>query len=83
MAIHREGARIMTLIPQWRKWWRRWSTWLLALIGGINLNDVLGWLPSIQQYMDPVHYKYLMISLSVAAFLALQIHQPTVSGDKS
>lgn len=73
----------MQLIPQWRAWYKRWSTWLLGMIGLINLNDVMQWLPSVQQYMDPVTYKYAMIGLSVSAFIALQVHQPSVSGPKS
>jgi hypothetical protein len=72
----------MQLIPQWRVWYKRWSTWLLGMIGLINLNDILGWLPSVQQYMDPVTYKYAMIGLSVAVFVAMHIPQKSVSGPK-
>jgi hypothetical protein len=72
----------MQLIPQWRAWYKRWSTWLLIVLGGINLNDVIGFLPSIQQYMDPDVYRYTMLGLSLATFVALQIHQPSVSGPK-
>lgn len=72
----------MQLIPQWRAWYKRWSTWLLLVLGGINLNDILGWLPSIQQYMDPTVYRYTMLGLSLATFIALQIRQHSVSGPK-
>lgn len=72
----------MQLIPQWRAWYKRWSTWLLLVLGGINLNDILGWLPSIQQYMDPTVYRYTMLGLSLATFIALQIRQHSVSGSK-
>ena len=72
----------MQLIPQWRAYWRRYSTWLLVVMGGINLNDILGFLPSIQQYMDPTVYRYTMLGLSVATFVAIQIRQHSVSGPK-
>lgn len=72
----------MQLIPQWRVWYKRWSTWLLVVLGGINLNDILGWLPSVQQYMDPTVYRYTMLGLSLATFVAIQIRQNSVSGPK-
>lgn len=72
----------MQLIPQWRAWYKRWSTWLLVVLGGINLNDILGWLPSVQQYMDPTVYRYTMLGLSLATFVAIQIRQHSVSGPK-
>jgi hypothetical protein len=72
----------MQLIPQWRVWYKRWSTWLLILLGGINLNDVMQWLPSMQQYMDPNVYRYTMIGLSMATFVAIQVRQHSVSGPK-
>jgi hypothetical protein len=72
----------MQLIPQWRAWYKRWSTWLLVVLGGINLNDILGFLPSIQQYMDPTVYRYTMLGLSLATFVAIQIRQHSVSGPK-
>lgn len=72
----------MQLIPQWRVWYKRWSTWLLIVLGGINLNDVMQWLPSMQQYMDPSVYRYTMIGLSMATFVAIQVRQTSVSGPK-
>lgn len=70
----------MQLIPQWRAWYKRWSTWLLGMIGLINLNDILQWLPSMQQYMDPTTYHYMMIGLSVSTVIAAQVRQHSVSG---
>ena len=70
----------MQLIPQWRAWYKRWSTWLLLILGGVNLNDIVGFLPSIQQYMDPTVYRYTMLGLSLATFVAIQIRQHSVSG---
>lgn len=72
----------MKLIPQWRKCWRRYSTWLLTAIGAISLNDISGFMPSIQQYMDPDVYRLSMIVLSVATLVAINIKQDSVSGGK-
>lgn len=72
----------MQLIPNWRAWYKRWSTWLLGVIAAVNLNDVLQWLPSIQQYMDPTVYRYAMIGLSLSVVLVTNIHQKSVSGPK-
>lgn len=70
----------MKLIPQWRLWWKRWSTWLLLLLGSINLNDLLGVLPSVQQYMDPQVYRYTMIALPILIIVVTNIRQNSVSG---
>lgn len=72
----------MQLIPQWRAWYKRWSTWLLAAVGTLSLNDLIGFMPSIQEYIDPQTYKLAMLGLSLATFVALQVHQPSVSGPK-
>ncbi len=70
----------MELIPQWKKWWKRWSTWLLLILGSINLNDLLGVLPSIQQYMDPQVYRYMMIAMPLLIIVVTNIRQNSVSG---
>jgi len=67
----------MTLVPQWRKWYKRWSTWLLALAGG--LSAVTAFMPSVQAYLPPETYKMIMLGLSVTTFVALQIKQKSVS----
>lgn len=72
----------MQLIPQWRAWYKRWSTWLLIILGGVNLNDILGWLPSVQQYIDPTVYRYTMVGLSLAVIIVTNIRQKSVSGPK-
>lgn len=67
----------MTLIPQWRLWWKRWSTWLLSLIPIVTAaRDNL---PQLQQYIPLDTYKTLMIVLSIAAFIAIQIKQRELS----
>jgi hypothetical protein len=71
---------VLELIPNWKAWYKRWSTWLLALVATINVNDILGFMPSIQEFVEPQTYKLIMLGLSVATFLALQVKQVSVSG---
>jgi hypothetical protein len=71
---------MLELIPNWRAWYKRWSTWLLLLLGGINLNDVIGVMPSIQQYVDPEVYRYAMIALPLMVIAVTNIKQKSVSG---
>lgn len=71
---------MLELIPNWKAWYKRWSTWLLALVATINVNDILGFMPSIQEFVEPQTYKLIMLGLSVATFLALQVKQVSVSG---
>lgn len=70
----------MQLIPQWRQCWRRYSTWLIATMGGLTASDLAGFMPTIQEYIDPQTYKMIMLGLSVATFVTLQIRQASVSG---
>ena len=72
----------MELIPQWKQWWKRWSTWLLLILGSINLNDLLGVLPSVQQYMDPQVYRYMMVAAPFVVIIVTNIRQNSVSGPK-
>lgn len=68
----------MELVPHWRVWYKRWSTWLLASAGAIS--GLMTFMPSVQEYIDPEAYKMIMLGLSVATFLALQVKQKSVSG---
>lgn len=68
----------MQLIPNWRAWHKRWSTWLLASAG--VLSALMTFMPTVQEYVDPQTYKLIMLGLSVATFLALQVKQTSVSG---
>jgi hypothetical protein len=72
----------MKLIPQWKLWWKRWSTWLLSLIAGLSLNDLTGFMPSIQQYIPEDRYKAIMLGLSLLTFVALHIPQKSLAGGK-
>lgn len=67
----------MALVPHWRRWYKRWSTWLLAFSG--CLSALMGFMPSVQEYIQPDTYKMIMLGLSVATFIALQIKQPSVT----
>lgn len=69
----------MELVPHWRAWYKRWSTWLLASAGAIS--GLMTFMPSVQEYIDPETYKMIMLGLSVATFLALQVKQKSVSGE--
>lgn len=71
----------MELIPQWRAWYKRWSTWLLASAGA--LSGLMTFMPSVQEFIDPETYKIIMLGLSAATFIALQIKQQSVSGPSS
>jgi hypothetical protein len=68
------------LIPHWKAWYKRWSTWLLASAG--MLSSMMAFMPSVQEYIDPHAYKMIMLGLSVATFIALQVKQASVSGAK-
>lgn len=72
----------MELIPNWRKWYKRWSTWLLAVIAAINLNDIMGLMPSLKEYMSPTTYNYVMIVLPFLIMAVTNIRQNGVSGKK-
>lgn len=74
---------MLELIPNWRAWYKRWSTWLLLILGGINLNDVIGVMPSIQQYVDPQLYRWIMIALPLVVIAVTNIKQKSVSGPSS
>lgn len=68
----------MQLIPQWRKWHKRWSTWLLACIP--TLTAAREFMPEIKDLIDPDLYKVVLVCLSIGVFIALQIKQNSVSG---
>lgn len=68
----------MVLIPQWKKFYKRWSTWLLGLIP--FLTALRDFIPTLQQYIPLEQYKMLMIIIPFVVFIALQIKQHSVSG---
>lgn len=71
----------MQLIPQWNKWHRRFSTWIISLIPVIEV--ARQHLPELQTIMSPQAYQVAYAGLGIAAVVAMQIKQQSVSGDAS
>lgn len=68
----------MKMIGQWRKWWRRYSTWLaLAIPILTGLREAL---PELRELIPVEAYKYISGSLGFAVVIAMQIRQRSVSG---
>ncbi len=71
----------MALIPQWKKWWKRHSVQLLALVPIITaLREQL---PAVREFIAADVYGYLMVGLSVSAIVVMQIKQLSVSGEST
>lgn len=71
----------MKPIPQWRRWWRRYSTWLaLAIPILAGLREAL---PELREIIHPDVYQYISGILGFAVVVAMQIKQRSVSGGDS
>lgn len=68
----------MKLIPQWKLFWKRWSTYLILAIP--VLDAARDFLPQVQEVISPDLYKRVSAGLAIAAFIAIQIKQNSVSG---
>ncbi|BBI47400.1 hypothetical protein [Pseudomonas phage HU1] len=69
----------MKPIPQWRLWWRRYSTWLaLAIPILAGLREAL---PELREIIPIEAYKYISGGLGFAVVIAMQIRQRSVSGE--
>lgn len=68
----------MKLIPQWKKCWRRYSTYLILAIP--VLDAAREFLPQVREVISPDLYKSISAVLAIAAFIAIQIKQNSVSG---
>lgn len=66
------------LIPQWKKCWRRYSTYLILAIPA--LEAAREFLPQVHELISPELYKTISAFLAIAAFIAIQIKQNSVSG---
>lgn len=66
------------LIPQWKLCWKRWSTYLILAIP--VLDAARDFLPQVQEVISPDLYKRVSAGLAIAAFIAIQIKQNSVSG---
>lgn len=70
----------MKLIPNWRRFWRRYSTWLALAIPILGaLREAL---PELREVISPEAYKYISGALGFSVVVAMQIKQNSVSGDK-
>ena len=70
----------MKPIPQWRRWWRRYSTWLaLAVPALTGLREAM---PSLQALIPLVQYKWIVGVLGFVIVFATNIHQKSMSGRK-
>lgn len=66
------------MIPHWRRWWRRYSTWLaLAIPILAGLREAL---PELREIIPIEAYKYISGGLGFAVVIAMQIRQSSVSG---
>lgn len=68
----------MQLIPQWKLWYRRFSTWIITMIPFIEL--LRQNLPSLQGVMPSNVYQIAYAALVMLAVVAMQIRQESVSG---
>ena len=68
----------VALIPQWKQCWRRYSTYLILAIP--VLDAARDFLPQVQEVISPDLYKRVSAGLAIAAFIAIQIKQNSVSG---
>lgn len=70
----------MKPVPQWRRWWRRYSTWLALSIPALTtLRDAF---PTIQELIPPGTYKMIVGAIGFAIVVAVHIKQNSVSGGK-
>lgn len=70
----------MKLVPSWKRWWKRYSTWLaLALPALTVLRDAM---PSLQDLIPLGQYKWIVGALGFVIVIATNIHQNSVSGKK-
>lgn len=70
----------MKLIPQWKKWWKRHSVQLIAIMPAISIAREQ--LPGIREYLPPDLYGYTMAALGITAIVVMQIKQASVSGEQ-
>lgn len=70
----------MKPIQHWRRWWRRYSTWLaLAIPIMMALREAL---PELREVIPLGAYKYISGGLGFAVVIAMNIKQKSVSGDQ-
>lgn len=68
----------MKLIPQWKKWWKRHSVYVVGLMPAISWareNITL-----LREHLPPEIYSGIMVFLFVAFLVVLNIKQNSLSG---
>ena len=68
----------MKPIPQWRKWWRRYSTWLALSLPAMTVAREA--LPNLQELIPLPQYKLIAGVLGFVIVIAMNIKQEKVSG---
>lgn len=68
----------MQLIPQWKLWYRRFSTWIITMIPVIEL--LRQNLPALQGVLPGNAYQVAYAVIVVLAVVAMQIKQQSLSG---
>lgn len=70
----------MKLIPQWKKWWKRHSVQVLALIPLIEA--LRQWVPTVRDIVSPEVYGWVAGGISLTAVILMNIQQAALSGGK-
>jgi hypothetical protein len=68
----------MKLIPNWKKSWRRYSTWLALALPAMTVAREA--LPNLQDLIPLPQYKLIAGVLGFAIVVAMNIKQKSVSG---
>lgn len=67
-------------VSSWRKWWRRYSTWLALSLPALTVAREA--LPNMQEIIPLEDYKLIAGVLGVLIVIATNIHQKSVSGEQ-
>lgn len=65
----------------WRKWWKRYSTWLALALPALTVAREA--LPNLQELIPLPQYKLIAGVLGVVIVIAVHIKQNSLSEDKS
>lgn len=68
----------MTLIPNWKKWWKRHSVYVVGLMPAISY--AREHIAELKDYLPTEIYSGVMVLLFVAFLIVLNIKQKSVSG---
>lgn len=71
----------MKPIPQWRRWWRRHSVYVVGLMPAITY--AREHIDELKEHLPPGVYSGLMVFLFFAFLIVLNIKQQSVSGGSS